>query len=730
MNGALHRGTAAARLYVRMRRAAGRLGQRRRARLAATTAAIGVVAFVMSSWVVVPLAVGQALNAWAAAEADRRAAAERISVNPFTLTVTLRELEVEGPGLSVAAERVVLDFGIAALFGRSVALDALVVAAPRVRVQTVTPLRSPGVPAAFRISRATITDGRIEWLDDAGVPIVVDGVTIRVRGADSTANALARFDIDVRDALGGVATLNGDAALRPFTASGRAVFDSVDPQALAQRLLMSMSLAGTVSGAADFEWRSEPAALQLENMSMRGIGAAIDWSDGALAAARIEVTGAAALGPGAARITGDAELQEAVLGGVPSGADSDRGLRAARLTLRDAVLQLRRPAHSRRVLELASPEVAAEVAAGDGEEPGSLHVRAELDDARGRDVTIELQNMPASLFAAHAQRFAGYRLDGGRVDAALDYRVAADGVEGTALLGARGIAVEPLEGSADVTLALALLEGAHGVAQTAVDLRASLEAFEDGGIAAMLAAGVADRLETIAAAPFAALGDALGIDGAALETVSFPPGQAAPRDAEVLDPLAEALHARPRIGLRVPGVADPALDLHALAAQQIEQHVTLATTGPTRTARSLPVDFTSPRHRDVLDEFAGERLSAERRETIASYFTRAPDGRIAEGERAAYYRALFDALVANETIPAASIERLGRFRARAIADGLAALGVEPDRIAIEPVVVRTSAVGAEPPPTEPNGAAESAAGAAAPSVDMTLEVFVPPDAAR
>jgi outer membrane protein OmpA-like peptidoglycan-associated protein len=46
---------------------------------------------------------------------------------------------------------------------------------------------------------------------------------------------------------------------------------------------------------------------------------------------------------------------------------------------------------------------------------------------------------------------------------------------------------------------------------------------------------------------------------------------------------------------------------------------------------------------------------------------------------------VFDALVANEPIEAAALQRLSRFRAQALVDALAAQGVAPERLALAPV---------------------------------------------
>jgi hypothetical protein len=114
--------------------------------------------------------------------------------------------------------------------------------------------------------------------------------------------------------------------------------------------------------------------------------------------------------------------------------------------------------------------------------------------------------------------------------------------------------------------------------------------------------------------------------------------------------------------------------------QQIELHVLLDTAGPQ--ARSAPIDFESPRAQDILDEFAGERLSASQRTSIAARFDFDRDGDVEPAWRAVYYRALAEALAANETIADTALMRLGRFRAQSIANALTELGIPAERVEI------------------------------------------------
>ena len=723
----LRKGTPATRAYVRFRRIRRRLVRSRRARIAAAAGAIGAAAFAVGVWVVVPLVVGKSLAAWAADAPGRAAAARSIAVNPFTLTVTLHDAELGTAAASAAARRVALDFGLAALFGRDVALDGI-----------------------------DVDGGRFEWFDGGGAPLVLDGVTARI--ANVSTRSPARFDIDVRDALGGALRIEGEAVLADTVdVRGRATLENVAAGPVAVRLFGAPAVAGAASGVADFDWDREDGTLHVSARIDVMQASLRDASGSAwLEAERLVALDAEAdLRQGESTVSVGTVALTAPRATVVLGADDDRALgtvvaalsagRVGRieidrgsLLIVDAGLddaELDGPRPSLEALDVsgaleraADGSIAAELAARIAEQgAATLQVRATVGDAPERDVTLELARVPASAFAEHMRALAGIRLAGGTVDARVRYRTDSDGVEGSARLGGHGLVVEPDDEPAvvepddesgpvgdgrerDVALALALLTDVAGSAETAFDFRAPRDPAADARLDRILAEAALIHLESVAAAPFAALGAAIGVEADVLEAVSFAPGVATPADPAVLDALAEVLLARPRIGLRVTGVAHRELDRDALAAQQIELHVTLATAGPTLVARPRPVDFASPRHRDVLDEFAGERLGAERLETIASYFTRTPDGRIVEEEMNDYYRAIFDALVENETIPENGIERLGRFRARSIADALMAKGVAESRIEIAPARVDSG---------EASAAAERGR-----HVDVPLEVFV------
>jgi len=199
-------------------------------------------------------------------------------------------------------------------------------------------------------------------------------------------------------------------------------------------------------------------------------------------------------------------------------------------------------------------------------------------------------------------------------------------------------------------------------------------------VAAQLIDAIRARLSELNAAPLAALAELIGHDAAAIGTVEFIPGSAETTAAGdgALNALAAALNRRPRVGVAVESRADAPADRMALARSQVELHVVLATAAAEPQARAAAIDFESPRAQDVLDEFARERLGAERVATIGSLF--GPVGQLPAVARSGFYRALFDALAAQERINDAALRRLARFRVRATAGALATRGVDPARV--------------------------------------------------
>lgn len=231
-----------------------------------------------------------------------------------------------------------------------------------------------------------------------------------------------------------------------------------------------------------------------------------------------------------------------------------------------------------------------------------------------------------------------------------------------------------------VETAMALLEDDAG--RITIDVPVISRPLADGtGVAALFSTAVADYLRSLTAAPFRYLADCLERPDMDLARLPFPPGSAEirPDAAASITLLNRALEARPLLALKVfPGLDEDA-DRAALARKEILLHVNLATSaGLPGEPAPQSLDFDDPIVRDVLDEFAADRLPPARRAALAQ---RNPQRDLS------YYRAVFDALVDNEDVSLPALVRLARYRAQAVAEKLAVAKTDRDRVRLAEEIV-------------------------------------------
>lgn len=202
--------------------------------------------------------------------------------------------------------------------------------------------------------------------------------------------------------------------------------------------------------------------------------------------------------------------------------------------------------------------------------------------------------------------------------------------------------------------------------------------------AGVIVDSLTDYINALAATPFDVLAGLVEREDADLGFLVFPAGSAeiTPAAAEKIALLARALEQRPLLALRTYPTYDPTADRDAIAEQQVQLHIKLATSaGASGLFTQAPLDFEDPKVRLVLDEFAGARLPESRRLAISSRF---------EGNEVAYYQTLHDALVANEDVSETVLRRLARFRARSVVGALAENGVGETRLLLADAIETTS----------------------------------------
>jgi outer membrane protein OmpA-like peptidoglycan-associated protein len=333
---------------------------------------------------------------------------------------------------------------------------------------------------------------------------------------------------------------------------------------------------------------------------------------------------------------------------------------------------------------------------------GSARIRGTMNLANPTalaDVRAELRNIDLALLTPYVAKFAGYRVRSGRVSAELHYSVRNGQITGQNDLVFRELVLgekverEGLE-SLPLDLMVALLADSEGRIDLDIPVKGNLAdpQFDLGGLVAR-AIGAAVR--KIVSAPFRALASLFGADDGGedeederLAAIRFAAGSAElrPPEEEDIAKLAQALVARPGLGVTVHAGYDPQLDAAELRHDSVRRAVLRRASYPA----GGPLEVRDPAIVRSAEALYRERIGDPRALR-----------RMVEDD-VVYARALIERLAAEESLEPDAMAELARKRAGAVRDAFAAHGVDPDRVAT---------VAKEGAPTE----LELTAGAAIPS---------------
>lgn len=291
-------------------------------------------------------------------------------------------------------------------------------------------------------------------------------------------------------------------------------------------------------------------------------------------------------------------------------------------------------------------------------------------------VRIALSDVALHAVSPYVARIIGRDIVSGRADIDCGLEANATDVSVESRLVADDVRLgTPEEGPADAQshLTLALLEDPSG--QVRVVRRARFDwtnaAADVPGMCGEIWREFFAELPT---APFDVLADLAGWQRGPFDHLAFEFGSAqiSPTASEQLLAIGGALRQRPLLGLTVQPGYDAVADRQALANRQLRQHVTLATSArPPGGTEVAPLDVGDVKVRGILDEFASTRLRAAQRRAINARFPNRDDR---------YYEAVFEELVKNEEVSETALQRLARYRARAVADALVRDGIDAARL--------------------------------------------------
>ncbi len=227
--------------------------------------------------------------------------------------------------------------------------------------------------------------------------------------------------------------------------------------------------------------------------------------------------------------------------------------------------------------------------AGQVNEFGQLQVKGNLsayEPTAASDLSVDFENVNLPQTTPYTIKFAGRKIDDGRMDLALNYKIDNGQLDGSNRLVVRQLQLgEKVEhpGAMDLPLDLAvgLLKGPDGTLDFSFPVSGSLEdpEFSYSDAVAKAFSNVIGGLVT---APFRLLGSLVGLKAEELDHIGFKPGQAdlTPPQKEVMQKLTEALAQRPQLLLEAAPVSSPAADRAAIAValvdaeigQRLEQH--------------------------------------------------------------------------------------------------------------------------------------------------------------
>jgi hypothetical protein len=348
------------------------------------------------------------------------------------------------------------------------------------------------------------------------------------------------------------------------------------------------------------------------------------------------------------------------------------------------------------------------------DEFGLARIRGDLNPFFPRvatDVALTFRNIDLTRTSPYAMKFAGYRIAAGRLSLTLGYKVRDGQLQGDnqvvldqLTLGERVDSPDALK--LPLELAIAILKDSDGRIDLDLPVSGSLDdpQFSYGGIIWKAIVNVVTRIVT---APFRALGNLFGGDGAKFEAIAFDPGSArvTPPELEKLKAVAQALAKRAQLKLSVPGAYSEALDAPVLRETALRAEV-LRRAG-LRVAEGEapgPLDYTDRAQRVVLRTLFIERFGVAALDALRAQAEQGtlanPRGakpapvpvwrralNIAQGEPnvpdAEAFHAAMTARLA-ETWPMApdALARLGAARAAAVDAALKAAGVDAARYAV------------------------------------------------
>ena len=320
---------------------------------------------------------------------------------------------------------------------------------------------------------------------------------------------------------------------------------------------------------------------------------------------------------------------------------------------------------------------------GDVDKYGDAKIGGEIamsDPKRFTDITMAFRNIEMNTMTPYSGRFAGRRIDSGRLSLNLEYKI-----KNSQLLGENTIILDrltlgdrvesPDAVSLPLDLAIAILEDKDGRIDIGLPVRGNLEdpEFSYGHLIWQALVNVIKKIIT---SPFRALGGLFGDDMENPNSVAFAPGSvtvSAP-EREKLEKLASVLTKRPQLQLIVQGRYSLEQDGEELRKLLVLRKLSAAR-GLQPEEDPGPADYTDSDTQNALREMFLERFTEEELETLAQPIAVAATEKVTAAQdppdatqipEVILARALFNRLVKTAPLPETELTTLALSRAEAV----------------------------------------------------------------
>jgi hypothetical protein len=303
------------------------------------------------------------------------------------------------------------------------------------------------------------------------------------------------------------------------------------------------------------------------------------------------------------------------------------------------------------------------------------------------DLKLAFDNMELTTFTPYSGKFAGYRIEKGKLSVIFVYKV-----ENRQLNAQHKVILNQLElgervASKDATslpvkLAVALLKDRNGVIDLDLPVTGSLDdpQFRLGPLIWKV---VKNTLTKIVTAPFALIGSLFG-GGDQVNQITFAPGKSELQgeSSTRIDSVSKAMKDRPGLELEIPMASNPELDRPVLQRSALEEHL-VAVKRRELVAKRKPVDTLDAtvladrnEYYRLLNEFALQQQVITEEDAKANRKKR-PKPEEIDFE----IRTLEDLVLPTVEVPDTGLADLGRQRAQVVQNQLLASGeIAPARV--------------------------------------------------